>query len=158
MTRYTPQWLQAGSYAASVDRRLIGALWPTAASNGCAVSPQSAMTIQVAPGFVAVPTQNNTGTTLCASDANEPVVISAAPASPNNRIDVVTCHPRGADLDGGANNDFIFDVIVGTVATSPVAPAVPAGQVALAQVYVPGNAASIVAGNITDVRPGALVP
>ena len=30
MTRYTPQWLQAGSYAGAYDRRLIGALWPGA--------------------------------------------------------------------------------------------------------------------------------
>jgi len=68
----------------------------------------------------------------------------------------VTCHPRAADLDGGANTDFIFDVVVGTAATTPVAPTVPAGQVALAQVYVGGGVASIVAGNITDVRPSAL--
>jgi len=157
MTRYTPLWLQAGSYAASVDRRLPGAIWPTAASSGCAVTVASAMTLNIASGFVAVPTQNNTGTTLCATDAVEQVTLTPAPPSGQNRIDIVTCHPRGADLDGGANNDFIFDVIAGVAAASPSAPAIPAGQVGLAQVMVPGGAASIVAGNITDIRPSGLV-
>ena len=40
MTRYTPQWFQAGSYAASVDRRLIGALWPSARRRPAAGVPR----------------------------------------------------------------------------------------------------------------------
>jgi hypothetical protein len=156
MTRYAPQWLQAGSYAASVDRRLIGALWPAAASSGCAVSASAGMVVNVAAGQVAVPTQNNTGSTLCSSDAVEQVTLTAAPGSGVNRIDLVTCHPRGNDLDGGANTDFIFDHVDGVAAASPAVPATPAGQVALARILVPGGSASVVAGNITDVRPGGL--
>ena len=156
MTRYAPQWLQAGSYPASVDRRLVGALWPAAASTGCAVTVQAGMTVNVAAGQVAVPTQNNTGTTLCSSDAVEPVTLAAAPASGSNRYDLVICQPRGQDLDGGANNDFIFTTVTGTAAATPTVPAVPAGAVALAQIYVPGGSASVTAGNITDRRPGFL--
>ena len=156
MTRFTPQWLQSGSYAASQDRRLIGALWPTAASSGCQVSAGSGMTVYVAAGTVAVPTQNGTGTTLCTSDALEQINIAAAPGSGQNRIDLVICRPRGNDLDGGANNDFIFDSIQGVVAASPAVPATPAGTTALAQVYVGGGVAAIGGGNITDVRPGNL--
>lgn len=156
MTRYAPAWLQAGSYAASVDRRVLGALWPTPASSGCQVTAGTAMQVLVQPGSVAVPSQNNTGTTLCASDATEAVTIAAAPASGTNRYDVIICRPRGNDLDGGANNDFIFDVVVGTALASPVVPATPAGTVALANVFVPGGSASVIAGNITDVRPGNL--
>ena len=153
MTRYTPQWLQAGSYAASADRRLIGALWPQPASSGCAVAVQSGMTVQVAAGLIAAPSQNNTGTTLCYSDATEPVTLAAAPGAGTNRIDLVVCQPRGNDLDGGANNDFVFAAVTGTAAASPAVPATPAGQVALAQIYIPGGSASVTAGNITDVRP-----
>jgi len=156
LTRFTPQWLQSGSYAASQDRRLIGALWPGPASSGCAVSVAGGMTLNVAAGQVAVPTQNNTGGTLCTSDASEQIVIPAAPPSGQNRIDLVICHPRGADLDGGANNDWIWDSVQGTVAASPAVPATPAGTVAIYQVYVPGAAAALVAGNLTDVRPGGL--
>jgi hypothetical protein len=113
------------------------------------------MTVNVAPGQVAVPTPNNTGSTLCTSDGVEQVTLTAASGS-NPRIDLVTCHPRGNDLDGGANTDFIFDYVTGTPAASPAVPAIPAGQVALAQILVPTGAASIIAGNITDVRPGGM--
>lgn len=157
MTRQTPQWLQSGSYAASADRRLIGALWPGPATSGCAVTPTGgAMTVNIAPGSVAVPTQNNTGTTLCTSDANEQVTLSPAAPSGSNRIDLVICRPRGTDLDGGANNDFIFDVVTGTAAATPVAPALPAGTVALASIAVAGGSASVLQANITDVRPFGL--
>lgn len=158
MTRYTPQWLQSGSYAASQDRRLLAALWPAAASSGCAVTVAGGMGLNVAPGQVAVPSQNNTGSTLCTSDATEAVSppIAAAPPSGQNRIDLVICQPRGGDLDGGANNDFIFTSVTGTAAASPTVPATPAGAVALYQVFVPGAAAALVAGNLTDVRPWGL--
>lgn len=156
MTRFTPQWLQAGTYAASADRRLLGALWPAAASTGCAVSVQAGMTVNVAAGQVAVPSQNNTGSTLCSSDAVETVTLAAAPGAGTNRIDLVICQPRGNDLDGGANTDFLFTNVTGTPAASPTVPATPAGSVALAQILVPGGSASVSAGNITDVRPGGL--
>ena len=158
MTRYTPLWLQAGSYAGSQDRRLINALWPAAASTGCAVTPQgSTMSVLVATGSVAVPTQNNSGSTLCVSDAIETVgPLNQAPPSGTNRIDLIICRPRGNDLDGGSNTDFIFDFVTGTPAASPAVPATPAGTVALAQISILGGSASIVAGNITDVRPGNL--
>ena len=157
MTRFTPQWLQSGTYAAAQDRRLIGALWPAAASSGCAVAPiGGSMSVSVAPGSVAVPTQNNSGATLCTSDASETVTLTAAPASGLNRIDLIICRPRGGDLDGGANNDFIFDFVTGNALASPTVPATPPGTAALAQVLVPGGSAAIVAGNITDVRPGNL--
>jgi hypothetical protein len=157
MTRYTPLWLQQGSYAASVDRRLVGALWPAPASAGCAVTAASGMAVNVAAGQVAVPSQNSTGSTLCTSDAVEPVTITAAPGSGTNRIDVIICQPRGNDLDGGTNNDFLFTVVTGTPAASPTVPATPAGAVALAQILVPGGSANVIAGNITDVRPGNLL-
>jgi hypothetical protein len=156
VTRYTPQWIQAGTYAASQDRRLVAALWPAAASSGCAVTVNAGMVLNVAAGQVAVPTANNSGSVLCTSDAVEQVTIAAAPAAPNNRIDLVVCQVRSNDIDGGSNNDFLFQAVAGTAAASPVVPAVPANAVAVAQIYVPGNAASIVAGNITDVRPGGL--
>jgi hypothetical protein len=149
-------YVQDGSYAASQDRRLLAALWPAAASTGCAVTVASGMTLNVAPGSVAVPSQNNTGSTLCVSDAVEQVIIGAAPGSGTSRIDLVICRPRDNDLDGSSNTDFIFDVVAGVPAASPAVPATPAGTVALYRVTVPGGAASIVAGNLTDVRPSGL--
>lgn len=156
MTRYTPQWLQNGSYAGSQDRRLISAIWPAAASRGCHVTVASGMTVNVAAGAVAVPTQNNTGSTLCTSDAVEAVTLAAAPASGYNRYDLVVCQPRGNDLDGGSNTDFLFTTVTGSALASPTVPPAPAGTVALAQIYVPGGSAAVTAANVVDVRPGGL--
>ena len=160
MTRYTPLWEQLGSYAASTDRHLISSIWPNAVTTGCAVTaPGGTMQLNVAPGAAAVPSQNNTGSTLCISDAVENVVIAAAPGSGLNRIDLVLMRPRGQDLDGGSNNDFIFDTsVTGVPAATPVAPSVPAGSLALAQVYVGANVVAITSGNITDARPHGLGP
>lgn len=161
MTRYTPLWEQQGSYAASVDRRLIAATFPTAYVIGCAVSVSSGMTVNVAPGSVVVPSSNSTGSLLCASDATEQVTLAAAPASGTNRYDLIICQARGNDLDGGANNDFLFTTVTGTAAASPAVPAVPNNATMLAQIYVPGGSASVTAGNITDTRwttvPGQVV-
>lgn len=158
MTRYTPQWIQAGTYPASLDRRLLGALWPGPASAGCQVTAASGMTLNVAAGQVAAPTNNSSGTVLCSSDAVEPVTLPPAPPSGQNRIDLIICRPRGNDLDGGVNNDFIFDSVQGVTATAgqEVAPATPGGTVALARVLVRGAVAAIVAADITDVRPVGL--
>ena len=158
MTRYTPNWLQQGSYSAAMDRRVLAALWPAAVSNGCAVTVSSGMALNVAPGQVAVPSQNSTGTSLCTSDAVETVTLAAAPGSGQNRYDLVVCQPRGNDLDGGANNDFIFVNVTGVAAATPTVPATPPGSVALAQIYIPGGSASVTAGNVTDVRPHGLGP
>jgi hypothetical protein len=156
MTRFTPLWLQSGSYAGSVDRRLLGALWPTPATSGMAVTVASGTTVNVAPGTTAVPTANNTGTVLCVSDAQEQVILPTAPASGSSRWDLVIARPRGTDLDGGGNNDFIFDYVLGTASATPPIPNAPAGTVALARVNRPGGSAAIVATDIVDMRLGDL--
>jgi hypothetical protein len=164
VTRYAPQWIQAGNYAASADRRLIGALWPAPASAGCAVTPAGAgMDLHIAPGQVAVPTANNTGTVLCSSDAVETIPTGAggilpAPPAGTDRVDLIVCQPRSLDLDGtSSQEDFIFAVVTGVQGAPPGArPATPAGTVALAAVHVAGGTASLTAANVTDLRPGGL--
>jgi hypothetical protein len=114
------------------------------------------MTVNVAPGQIAVPTLNNTGSSLCTSDAVEQVTLTAAPPSGQNRIDLIICRPRAADIDGSSNNDFIFDQVAGTPGTTATVPATPAGTVTLAQIAIAGGVAAITNANITDVRPFAL--
>lgn len=152
MTRFQPQWLQAGSYAASVDRRLISALWPSPASNGGAVTPTgTGMGVQAAPGQVAVPAGNGTGSVLCSWDAPEILTLDPAPPSGVNRTDVIVCQVESADVGSVGNDEFHIAVIKG--AEGAGVPVVPANAVALAQVAVIGGSASVVAGNITDRRP-----
>jgi hypothetical protein len=156
MTRFAPLWLQAQTYPASVDRRLMGALWPTARSTGAAASPGAAggMNVDAAPGQVAVPAANGTGTVLCAWDAPETTALDPAPPSGSNRTDLVYIQARGNDLDGGTDNDFLLAHLTGAIGGA--VPAVPANAVALAQVAVTGGAAAVTAAMITDRRPGNL--
>ena len=158
MSRYTPLWLQQGTYAASLDRRLIGALWPAAACSGLAVSPGTAMSVNIAAGSIAVPLTAGTGSVLCVSDAVENVALNPAPGAGSNRIDVIYCQVRGNDIDSGSNNDFFFGVITGVAAASPSPSPVPNNSVALAQVYVPAQSASVTAGNITMQTTRRLSP
>ena len=156
MTRYTPLWLQAGSYTAGVDRRLIAAVWPNPVVNGCAVTVSTAMNLNVAPGSVVVASANNTGSTLCVSDAVEVVTLDPSPGSGNNRIDVIVCTVASTDIGSGSGDAFTFGFVKGGAVTagSEVAPTVPAGSTAIAQVRVIGGAANLSAGNITDRRVG----
>jgi hypothetical protein len=157
MTRYTPLWLQQGSYPAATDRRLMGAMYPVARCDGCACTPGGGMTVSVAAGFVMVPTANNTGTVLCASDAVETVTIAAAPGTGTSRIDVIVAQARGNDLDSGSNNDWLFAVVTGAASASPSVPATPNNAVAIAQVAVGAGVVNIVAANITDTRPRSMI-
>ena len=158
MTRQNPLWLQDLAYPASLDRNLLGALYPSGGVSGCQVTASgSGMALTIDPGTVAVPAANGTGTVLCHSDAVETVTLDPAEPSGTERRDLVVCQVHGADLDGGSANDFVFVFVKGTPAPPPApTPATPPGALALAMVTVAGGTAAIVAGNITDKRAGRL--
>jgi hypothetical protein len=151
MARYAPLWQQFSSYAASQDRSLIAALWPSGGLRGGAVTAvANTMTASVAPGTIAVPLQAGQGSALCMWDANETVTIAAAPPSGQSRIDLVVAQVRDNALDSGGNNDFIFSAVTGTAAASnPAVPAVPTNAAAVAQVLVPGAAGNLNTATIT---------
>lgn len=155
MTRFAPLWQQEASYSASMDRQIMGSLWPDPRSVGMAVTAAGGTTVNIAPGKCAVPTQTNTGTTLCVSDANEQKAMPSGPSG-NPRIDLLIVRPRGVELDGYANAEWGFDYVQGVEAATPVAPATPVGTVALARINRAKGSAAIAAGDITDVRPGNL--
>jgi hypothetical protein len=155
-------WEQNVRFPAANDRRLIGSLWPSGGVIGMASSVvASSMQLNIAAGQAVVPDPNTFGGAyLCVSDAVEVVTIGNPGPVGQNRIDVVTVQPRDTAL-GGPSDDWLFNVVVGATASSPTAPAVPAGQLAICQIYVPGASGtpSLVAGNLTDRRPrGLAVP
>jgi hypothetical protein len=153
VTRHQPLWLQQGSYPASVDRQLPGALWPEGRVDGCAVTLSAGTTVNIAPGRMAVPSGSfANGSTLCSSDAVEQLALPAPPAAGADRIDLVVCRARGNDLDGGVNNDFIFDFVTGADGAPPVKPATPPGTLLLASVYQVGGTAAIDPARISDDR------
>ena len=155
--RTPPSWLQNGSHPAENDRLTTQALWATTGiikSTSLAVTPNSpvGMSVIIAGGWAAIvgTTQSNMGTYVAYNDA--PTVVAITTANPTNpRIDLVCATVQDAFYTGAQNN-VIFQVVVGTPAPSPVAPAVPANSIALAEVDVAAGALSITSGDITDLR------
>lgn len=158
MTLHTPpSWLQNGSHPAENDRLTTQALWATTGiikNTSLAVTANSpiGMSVLVASGWAAIvgTTQPNMGTYVAYNDATATLTITAA-NSTNPRIDLVCVTVNDSYYSGSADN-VVFQVIAGTPAGSPVAPATPANSIALAEVYVGAAVLSINSGNITDVR------
>jgi hypothetical protein len=155
--RTPPSWLQNGSHPAENDRLTTQALWATTGiinSSSLAVTANSpvGMSVLVASGWAAIvgTTQPNMGTYVAYNDAS--VILTVATADPTNpRIDRVCVTVNDAFYTGSLNNVTI-QIVTGTPASSPVAPATPANSISLATIAVGAGVLSINSGNITDTR------
>jgi hypothetical protein len=155
--RTPPSWLQNGSHPAENDRLTTQALWATTGiikSDSLTVTQNTppGLSVLVTSGWAAIvgTTQANMGTYVGYNDAT--VVLSVTTADPTNpRIDRVCLTVNDAYYTGAINN-AILQVVAGTPAGSPVAPALPANSISLATVAVGAGATSITTANITDTR------
>jgi hypothetical protein len=152
-----PSWLQAGSYPAESDRQIQQALYATTGiigSSSLAVTQNSpaGMSVRVAAGWAAIvgTTQANMGTYVTYNDATTTLTVTTADPT-NPRIDRVVVTVRDAYYTG-AFNDVIFQVLAGTPAGSPTAPATPANSISLATIAVGAAVTQINTANITDTR------
>lgn len=155
--RTPPSWLQNGSHPAENDRLTTQALWATTGiikDTSLAVTQNSpaGLSVLVASGWAAIvgTIQANMGTYVGYNDAT--VILSIATADPTNpRIDLVCMTVQDAYYTGSLDN-VILQVVAGTPAGSPVAPALPANSITLATVAVGAGATAITNANITDTR------
>jgi hypothetical protein len=154
-----PLWLQNSVYNAALDRQLIGAtLRPGVMGYGELGVVQRAsganMSVDVAAGRVVVPVNDapNLGSALCTSTAVNNLPIAGAPAAGTSRIDLVIARVYDASLIGGSINGWQLEVVTGTAASTPAAPALPKSSIELARVAVAAGQASVVTANITDRR------
>lgn len=155
--RTPPSWLQNGSHPAENDRLTTQALWATTGiikSDSLAVTQNTpaGLSVLVASGWAAIvgTTQANMGTYVGYNDAT--VVLSITTADPTDpRIDLVCLTVNDAYYTGALNN-AVLQVVAGTPAGSPVAPALPANSISLATVAVGAGATAITNANITDTR------
>jgi len=155
--RTPPSWLQNGSHPAENDRLTTQALYATTGIIGLtslAVTQNGTpnMSVNIAAGWAAIVGTSTTtqGTYVSYNDAVVNAAIATAPAT-NSRIDLVCLTVNDAYYSGSTNN-IVVNVVTGTAAASPVAPATPANSIALAQVLVGTSVTSILNANITDVR------
>ncbi len=165
-----PAYLQAGTYPARYDRLLAASLLaplqgtgalairsgvkPTPSGTGLQVTQRAspAMFVSIAAGTAYLQSQSSVGGAyILHNDASVDVAISAAHAT-LARKDIVVARIYDAEVSGALNQGTL-EVVTGTPAGSPVAPATPAGAMLLATVQVAAAASSIVNANITDNRP-----
>lgn len=155
--RTPPSWLQNGSHPAENDRLTMQAIFATTGiigSSSLAVTANSpaGMSVRVAAGWAAIvgTTQANMGVYTAYNDAQQVLTITTADPT-NPRIDRVVVTVQDAYYTG-AYNDVIFQVVAGTPAGSPSAPATPANSISLATIAVGAAVTQINTGNITDTR------
>ncbi|MHB8671815.1 MAG: hypothetical protein ACYDAD_14855, partial [Acidimicrobiales bacterium] len=115
------------------------------------------MSVNVAAGEIWIPGSITTRQGLYYGLNDASVNLTITPSDPTNpRNDLVVATVQDAQY-AGATNTWLLQVIAGTPAGTPLDPTVPANSYKLARVVVAANAASIVSGNITDLR-SAIVP
>lgn len=159
--RTPPSWLQNGSHPAENDRLTMQALVNSTGIVGLTAVPTSLQVTQNSPagmsvlintGYAAIvgTTQTNMGVYIAYNDASTVATITTANPS-NPRIDRICLTINDAYYTGSLNNVSI-NVVAGTAAASPVAPATPANSISLATIAVGAGVTSILTANITDTR------
>lgn len=168
MTVEAPLWIQAKTYAARMDRHILDILFtegvrsPGSPDNELKVVQRAAganMSVDVGIGYAFVDgdDQVDQGTYLVHVTVLENLAVTAAPGS-NSRIDLVVLQINDPNAGGAAGDNAQLKVIAGTVAASPVVPAVPASAIPLAEITVATGQTSIVTANITDRRTASSNP
>lgn len=154
-----PLWLQNSTYPAALDRALIASALETGVlgAGELAVTQRGAganMSVDVAPGRVVVPMTDapNQGSALCRSTAVNNLTVTGAPGAGLSRIDLVIARVYDASLIGGSINGWQLEIVTGTPASSPAAPASPVSSLVLAQIAVAAGQATVTNANITDRR------
>lgn len=170
MTAQTPPYaLQNASHSAALFRQasssFLGAALPATFSTGgtpggvigtgdlqVTADATANMSVNVAAGqcWMAGSQVANQGLYYGLNDATVNLAIAAASSS-DPRIDIVVASAQDEEYSGTADG-WVLQVVTGTPASSPTAPATPANSVLLAHVAVATNATSITAADITDER------
>jgi hypothetical protein len=145
--------LLAGTNAAATDLVPRGGVNPYLGGEMLVQSqPSPNMSVRISSGLAGVPGGESAtqGAYWVLNDAEVTVPITAAHGS-LPRIDSIIVRVRDSDYSG-ANDDALFEVVAGTPASSPVAPALFGNRVKLADITVGAGVTSITSGNISDAR------
>jgi hypothetical protein len=156
--RNPPSWLQNGSHTAENDRltanQIVWAQTGVRRTNDLVVSQSGTpgMSVSIAAGWAIVVGNftSNMGAYSIYNDAAVTGTITAADPT-NPRIDRV-CLTVSDSAYTGSTNIVTVNVVAGTPAGSPSAPATPTNSISLATVLVGAGVTTILNANITDTR------
>lgn len=155
------------THTAENDRTSVGALIAGASASGSlisrggvapalggglAVSPNTALTLNIASGVAFVPGSEGAkqGVYICTNDATDTITLDTAHGT-LPRIDRVIARVYDS-VYSGTSNLWAIEKVTGTAASSPVAPNLPANSIGLGLISVAAAATTISSGNITDDR------
>lgn len=130
-------------------------------ANRMAVQASSGMNITIGPGAAVIPSAAGTTDGAYRAYNNQTRTLTVTTSDPTSpRIDIVVVGVN--DLGTSSSTTFI-EIVAGTPAPSPSAPATPSNTVLLANIAVGAGVSSITSGNITDKRvftvsPGGILP
>jgi hypothetical protein len=160
---YCP-WLAGSTFSDTIGRSDVASMAYLGASRGgvlatgtgnISVVAASGMNITVNPGTAIVPNSGGSGSYRVFNPTAGTLTVPTAPVSPNNRIDLICV----TVVDNGNATSFgELQLVTGTPAVTPSAPALPTNSIALATIFVGFGVVSIVAGNITDQRIWTAAP
>lgn len=114
------------------------------------VNTASGLSVTVNTGYAVIQASAalNAGVYECILDSTATLTCSAADTV-NPRIDSVCV--TVTDL-GTSSSSSVVQIVTGTPAPSPSAPALPSNSVLIANITVPQNASTLTSGNISDQR------
>jgi hypothetical protein len=90
------------------------------------------------------------------ANATQTLVVAASDAS-DDRIDRVIARVYDDDADSSGNSYMDIEVLTGTPAGSPTAPALPSGAISLATIEVDASVTAVTNADITDLRAEAQI-
>lgn len=156
MTQLNPNWIQALTYSARLDRQVVKAMYTEGVISGMKVAQRGAganmsVDIPVGVGVIYGDDQADQGAYLVTCTVLENVVIAAAPGS-NSRRDLVYWRINDPNAGGPAGSNSAFGVVTGTAAASPTLPALPTSAIPLAEVLVTAGDVTVVTAKITTLR------
>jgi hypothetical protein len=161
-------WLAGETWNDSVGRNQLNAALTYLAytqggvlmnnGNPLACAPSSGLSFTTTAGAAVIPSAVGDGAYIAQNNTTQTLTCQTADPT-NPRIDIVVINVT----DNGNNTSFAqLEIVTGTPAASPSAPATPTDSVLLYQIAVAANQTTLVSGNFTDVRvwtaaPGGIV-
>lgn len=159
--RATPLWIAAGCYTDTDLRAYMAMLDNPCPSGGIRkltggemlVTAAGGMNVSVAPGTAWIAGTDAAGQGLYLVDNPTATTLTVTTANPTNpRIDRVIAKVNDPAFTGSGSPVFSLQILAGTPAGSPAAPATPASAISLATISVPATDTVIDAAQITDTR------
>lgn len=157
MEQQPPIFMDGTTSPAEDARRMMQAIMgPGIARIGDLVVTQNGtpnMSVNVAGGgaFIAGSSTDFQGTYFVENRGAKNLPLAASHPS-NPRIDLVVARVREDLYDSGTFDDWVLEVVTGTPSSVPVAPAVPASSLPLAQIVVSNGTSAIIDANVTSLR------